>query len=132
MVTSCLKLPNIPKYSSLYGLVSILFDSSVTNRSEAMQYPANDGDDSSSTHCAAKGMWTKLYQQRQTSRIEHVCLRCQSRYEERDNDGRVHGHYGYMDKRGKLRVVKFEADPERGFHSDAVPDPDDSNPDAQP
>ncbi|GBP26261.1 hypothetical protein EVAR_16114_1 [Eumeta japonica] len=56
----------------------------------------------------------------------------QFRYEERDNDGRVHGHYGYMDKRGKLRVVKYEADPERGFHSDAVPDPDDSNPDAQP
>ncbi|XP_026751093.1 uncharacterized protein LOC113511623 [Galleria mellonella] len=43
----------------------------------------------------------------------------QFRYEERDNDGIVRGHYGYMDKRGKLRVVNYRAHPEHGFQADA-------------
>ncbi|KAM3962855.1 uncharacterized protein ACR2FA_002949 [Aphomia sociella] len=43
----------------------------------------------------------------------------QFRYEERDNDGMVRGHYGYMDKRGKLRVVNYRAHPEHGFQADA-------------
>ncbi|XP_059062188.1 uncharacterized protein LOC131855001 [Achroia grisella] len=43
----------------------------------------------------------------------------QFRYEERDNDGIVKGHYGYMDKRGKLRVVNYRAHPEHGFQADA-------------
>ncbi|XP_026328775.1 uncharacterized protein LOC113236800 isoform X2 [Hyposmocoma kahamanoa] len=43
----------------------------------------------------------------------------QFRYEERDNDGHVKGHYGYMDKYGKLRVVNYGADPQTGFHADA-------------
>ncbi|CAK1553584.1 unnamed protein product [Leptosia nina] len=42
----------------------------------------------------------------------------QFRYEERDNDGHVRGHYGYMDKNGKLRVVKYDADPKLGFRAD--------------
>ncbi|CAH4019418.1 uncharacterized protein LOC123707482 [Pieris brassicae] len=42
----------------------------------------------------------------------------QFRYEERDNDGHVRGHYGYMDKGGKLRVVKYDADPKLGFRAD--------------
>ncbi|XP_049865932.1 uncharacterized protein LOC126366741 [Pectinophora gossypiella] len=46
----------------------------------------------------------------------------QFRYEERDNDGRVKGHYGYMDKNGKLRVVNYDADPEHGFHAEAPTD----------
>lgn len=44
----------------------------------------------------------------------------QFRYEERDNDGHVTGHYGYMDKFGKLRVVNYGADPKTGFHADAA------------
>ncbi|XP_004926459.1 uncharacterized protein LOC101741297 [Bombyx mori] len=43
----------------------------------------------------------------------------QFRYEERDNDGLIKGHYGYMDKRGKLRVVNYSAHPELGFHAEA-------------
>lgn len=42
----------------------------------------------------------------------------QFRYEERDNDGLVHGHYGYMDKLGKLRVVNYSAHPEYGFRAE--------------
>ncbi|XP_050342634.1 titin-like [Nymphalis io] len=42
----------------------------------------------------------------------------QFRYEERDNDGHVKGHYGYMDKFGKLRVVNYDADPEHGFRAE--------------
>ncbi|KAJ2946915.1 hypothetical protein O0L34_g16256 [Tuta absoluta] len=42
----------------------------------------------------------------------------QFRYEERDDGGRVKGHYGYMDRSGKLRVVNYNADPETGFHAD--------------
>ncbi|XP_028164147.1 titin-like [Ostrinia furnacalis] len=42
----------------------------------------------------------------------------QFRYEERDNDGLVRGHYGYMDKHGKLRVVNYRAHPEHGFQAD--------------
>ncbi|XP_072940281.1 uncharacterized protein [Epargyreus clarus] len=43
----------------------------------------------------------------------------QFRYEERDNEGRVKGHYGYMDKNGKIRVVNYDADPEHGFRAEA-------------
>ncbi|XP_023947914.2 uncharacterized protein LOC112052902 [Bicyclus anynana] len=43
----------------------------------------------------------------------------QFRYEERDNDGHVRGHYGYVDKFGKLRVVNYDADPELGFRAEA-------------
>ncbi|XP_037961363.2 extensin isoform X2 [Plutella xylostella] len=43
----------------------------------------------------------------------------QFRFEERDNDGRVKGHYGYMDRGGKLRVVNYNADPDTGFHAEA-------------
>ncbi|KAL4710455.1 hypothetical protein ACJJTC_008857 [Scirpophaga incertulas] len=41
----------------------------------------------------------------------------QFRYEERDNDGLVRGHYGYMDKFGKLRVVNYSAHPDYGFEA---------------
>ncbi|CAH2075224.1 unnamed protein product, partial [Iphiclides podalirius] len=41
----------------------------------------------------------------------------QFRYEERDNDGHVRGHYGYVGKNGKLRVVNYDADPEHGFRA---------------
>ncbi|KOB75980.1 putative cuticle protein, partial [Operophtera brumata] len=43
----------------------------------------------------------------------------QFRYEERENDGQVKGHYGYMDRTGKLRVVNYSAHPDKGFHADA-------------
>ncbi|XP_013177577.1 PREDICTED: uncharacterized protein LOC106125036 [Papilio xuthus] len=42
----------------------------------------------------------------------------QFRYEERDNDGHVRGHYGYMDRHGKLRVVNYDADPVHGFRAE--------------
>ncbi|XP_038210667.1 uncharacterized protein LOC119831410 [Zerene cesonia] len=42
----------------------------------------------------------------------------QFRYEERDNDGHVRGHYGYVDKLGKMRVVNYDADPQLGFRAD--------------
>ncbi|XP_041975937.1 uncharacterized protein LOC121730828 [Aricia agestis] len=42
----------------------------------------------------------------------------QFRYEERDNDGNVKGHYGYVDKFGKLRVVNYDAD-QNGFRAEA-------------
>ncbi|XP_053692990.1 uncharacterized protein LOC128741301 isoform X2 [Sabethes cyaneus] len=35
--------------------------------------------------------------------------------EERDNDGNVQGHYGYVMKNGKLRIVKYSSSPEKGF-----------------
>ncbi|XKL62583.1 hypothetical protein PGB90_002416 [Kerria lacca] len=40
----------------------------------------------------------------------------QFRYEERDPDGKVRGHFGYYDKDGKLQVFNYEADPEHGYH----------------
>ncbi|XP_047986192.1 uncharacterized protein LOC125226296 [Leguminivora glycinivorella] len=43
----------------------------------------------------------------------------QFRFEERDNDGHVRGHYGYVDKHGKLRVVNYDADPKLGFRAEA-------------
>ncbi|XP_050670974.1 uncharacterized protein LOC126969533 [Leptidea sinapis] len=43
----------------------------------------------------------------------------QFRFEERDNDGHVKGHYGYVDKYGKLRVVNYDADPQLGFRAEA-------------
>lgn len=46
----------------------------------------------------------------------------QFRFEERDNEGKVQGHYGYMDKHGKLRVVNYSADPKTGFHAEAPVD----------
>ncbi|XP_022816662.1 extensin-like isoform X1 [Spodoptera litura] len=42
----------------------------------------------------------------------------QFRYEERDNDGLVKGHYGYVDRSGKLRVVNYSAHPEYGFRAE--------------
>ncbi len=40
----------------------------------------------------------------------------QFRYEERDPEGRVKGHFGYYDRDGKLQVFNYEADPEHGYH----------------
>lgn len=37
------------------------------------------------------------------------------RREERDSDGNVHGEYGYMDRDGKLHMIKYTANPEAGF-----------------
>ncbi|CAH0627215.1 unnamed protein product [Chrysodeixis includens] len=42
----------------------------------------------------------------------------QFRFEERDNDGIVKGHYGYVDRSGKLRVVNYSAHPEYGFRAE--------------
>merc|ERR1739838_75839 len=49
----------------------------------------------------------------------------QFRYEERDNYGVLHGRYGYYDQEGKLQVVNYTADPEKGFHAEGehVPKP---------
>ncbi|RVE50946.1 hypothetical protein evm_004355 [Chilo suppressalis] len=47
----------------------------------------------------------------------------QFRYEERDNDGLVRGHYGYMDKHGKMRVVNYRAHPEYGFQAEPQEEP---------
>lgn len=41
----------------------------------------------------------------------------QFRYEERDSDGNVHGHYGYLDGEGKMQVYNYSSHPEHGFHS---------------
>ncbi|CAH2015895.1 unnamed protein product [Acanthoscelides obtectus] len=40
------------------------------------------------------------------------------RFEERDNLGLVTGHYGFHDKDGKLRLVRYNADPVTGFHAE--------------
>jgi hypothetical protein len=47
----------------------------------------------------------------------------QFRYEERSNEGYVKGRYGFFDQQGKLNVVNYTADPEKGFHAegDSVP-----------
>lgn len=42
----------------------------------------------------------------------------QFRFEERDNDGYVKGHYGFYDKHGKLQVVNYDAHPHHGFHAE--------------
>jgi len=49
----------------------------------------------------------------------------QFRYEERDNYGVLHGRYGYYDQEGKLQVVTYSADPEKGFSAEGehVPKP---------
>ena len=49
----------------------------------------------------------------------------QFRYEERDNNGVVHGRYGYYDQYGKLNIVNYTADPYKGFHAEGehVPKP---------
>jgi hypothetical protein len=39
----------------------------------------------------------------------------QFRLEERDNDGNVRGHYGYKDKRGIMKIVKYVATRDGGF-----------------
>lgn len=42
----------------------------------------------------------------------------QFRYEERDGQGHVKGHYGYYDESGKLQVFNYAAHPELGFQSE--------------
>ncbi|CAH0557509.1 unnamed protein product [Brassicogethes aeneus] len=42
----------------------------------------------------------------------------QFRFEERDNDGVVKGHYGFYDKTGKLQMVNYDAHPHKGFHAE--------------
>lgn len=42
----------------------------------------------------------------------------QFRYEERDANGHVKGHYGFYDKRGKLQIVNYSADPHTGYHAE--------------
>ncbi|XP_065310451.2 uncharacterized protein [Dermacentor albipictus] len=39
----------------------------------------------------------------------------QTRYEEKDADGRVRGSYSYLDPKGRLQVVRYEADSKGGF-----------------
>ncbi|KAL1436648.1 hypothetical protein MTO96_049543 [Rhipicephalus appendiculatus] len=39
----------------------------------------------------------------------------QTRYEEKDADGRVRGSYSYLDPKGHLQVVRYEADRQGGF-----------------
>ncbi|KAH7947651.1 hypothetical protein HPB52_014888 [Rhipicephalus sanguineus] len=39
----------------------------------------------------------------------------QTRYEEKDADGRVRGSYSYLDPKGRLQVVRYEADQQGGF-----------------
>ncbi|XP_025196462.1 RNA-binding protein 33-like [Melanaphis sacchari] len=41
----------------------------------------------------------------------------QFRYEERDNGGNVHGHYGYLDNDGKMQVYNYSAHPELGYRA---------------
>ncbi|KAG8232098.1 hypothetical protein J437_LFUL012295 [Ladona fulva] len=43
----------------------------------------------------------------------------QFRYEERDDDGNVKGHFGYYDKKGKIQVVHYSADPKNGFSANS-------------
>ncbi|XP_046392297.1 proteoglycan 4-like [Ischnura elegans] len=40
------------------------------------------------------------------------------RYEQRDDDGNVKGHFGFYDNHGKLQVVHYSADPKNGFSAD--------------
>jgi len=49
----------------------------------------------------------------------------QFRYEERDNYGVLHGRYGYYDQAGKLQIVNYHADPQKGFYAEGehVPTP---------
>ncbi|CAG9814514.1 unnamed protein product [Phaedon cochleariae] len=42
----------------------------------------------------------------------------QFRFEEKDKEGVVKGHYGYYDKQGKLQVIHYDAHPLGGFHSE--------------
>lgn len=42
----------------------------------------------------------------------------QFRFEERDNDGMVRGHYGYFDEDGKMHVIKYRASADDGFRTD--------------
>ncbi|KAH6929069.1 hypothetical protein HPB50_022544 [Hyalomma asiaticum] len=39
----------------------------------------------------------------------------QTRYEEKGADGRVRGSYSFLDPKGRLQVVRYEADPQGGF-----------------
>lgn len=38
------------------------------------------------------------------------------RFEERDKEGQVKGHYGFYDETGKLQVIHYDAHPDTGFH----------------
>lgn len=40
------------------------------------------------------------------------------RYEERDKEGIVKGHYGFYDKEGKLRMINYDSSPKNGFHAE--------------
>lgn len=42
----------------------------------------------------------------------------QFRYEERDKEGIVKGHFGFYDKLGKLQMVSYDAHPHDGYHAD--------------
>lgn len=42
-------------------------------------------------------------------------LNRQFRVEERDSKGDVHGKYGYFDRKGKFRVVKYSSTAKDGF-----------------
>ncbi|CAH1369212.1 hypothetical protein MTP99_010686 [Tenebrio molitor] len=42
----------------------------------------------------------------------------QFRYEERDKEGIVKGHFGFFDKLGKLQMVNYDAHPHEGYHAD--------------
>ncbi|KAG5893679.1 hypothetical protein JTB14_021975 [Gonioctena quinquepunctata] len=44
----------------------------------------------------------------------------QFRFEERDKEGIVKGHYGYYDKQGKLKMVNYGAHPKNGFHAESA------------
>ncbi|XP_050541873.1 uncharacterized protein LOC126905829 isoform X2 [Daktulosphaira vitifoliae] len=44
----------------------------------------------------------------------------QFRYEERDANGHVRGHYGYRDGDGKLQIYNYTSHPEFGFQSQKV------------
>lgn len=46
----------------------------------------------------------------------------QFRFEERDKEGLVKGHYGYYDKHGKLQLVHYDAHPHTGFHVESNDD----------
>ncbi|GAB0093190.1 uncharacterized protein DMENIID0001_082660 [Sergentomyia squamirostris] len=42
----------------------------------------------------------------------------QFRYEEVDNEGKLRGQYGYIDKRGKMHIVKYTSSPDEGFKAE--------------
>ncbi|KAL1498359.1 hypothetical protein ABEB36_009171 [Hypothenemus hampei] len=46
----------------------------------------------------------------------------QFRFEERDKEGVVKGQYGYYDKEGRFRMMKYRAHPHLGFHMEEAPE----------